>query len=298
MNSPLVSIITPSYNQGDFIEETILSVLNQTYKNIEYIIIDGGSNDNSVDVIKKYQSKLTYWVSEKDEGQADAINKGFKKASGEYLCWINSDDLLYSDFIEKRIKEFEMNPGVDLIYGDVDQGASFDEKVLRKGKQINFNSVLKSAYIPIPQQSAIWKNSIIYSVGQLNVKWQVLLDFDYFLRIVKTKKIKYITGSVAFFRNHGESKSVKQKKMWIKELELYSHESNLRDLISNKNDIAVFNYSIQKWIYDLSIEINDEFIKTKYKSLLLDSHKIKYLSQYLKSSITQFLVKLKKVIYA
>jgi hypothetical protein len=130
------------------------------------------------------------------------------------------------------------------------------------------------------------------------VKWQVLLDFDYFLRIVKTKKIKYITGSVAFFRNHGESKSVKQKKMWIKELELYSHESNLRDLISNKNDIAVFNYSIQKWIYDLSIEINDEFIKTKYKSLLLDSHKIKYLSQYLKSSITQFLVKLKKVIYA
>ncbi|MFZ4612746.1 MAG: glycosyltransferase family 2 protein, partial [Bacteroidia bacterium] len=95
MNLPKISIITPSYNQGQYIEETILSVINQDYPNIEYIVMDGGSNDQTVEIIKKYESKITYWVSEKDKGQADAINKGFARATGDILCWLNSDDYFF-----------------------------------------------------------------------------------------------------------------------------------------------------------------------------------------------------------
>ena len=96
-NLPKISIVTPSFNQAQFIEETILSVLNQNYPNLEYIIIDGGSTDGSVDIIKKYADKIAYWVSEKDSGMYDAINKGFGKSTGEILAWINSDDIFFDN---------------------------------------------------------------------------------------------------------------------------------------------------------------------------------------------------------
>src|SRR5687768_13083798 len=107
MNSPKISIITPSYNQGRFIEETILSVINQNYPNLEYIIIDGGSTDNTVEIIRKYEQHLAYWVSEKDGGQSEAINKGFKKATGDIVCWINSDDFFMPGALSKVADCFE-----------------------------------------------------------------------------------------------------------------------------------------------------------------------------------------------
>jgi len=115
---PLVSIVTPSYNQGKFLEETINSVLDQTYKNIEYYIIDGGSTDNSISIIKKYEKYLSGWVSEKDKGQSTAINKGYKLTSGEIFTWINSDDLLKSDAVTSVIPYFT-NQDVVLINGEV-----------------------------------------------------------------------------------------------------------------------------------------------------------------------------------
>lgn len=118
LSNPKVSIVIPSYNQGKYLEDTILSVINQTYKNIEIIIIDGGSTDNSVDIIKKYKDKIHFWVSEKDKGQANAINKGFKKASGEIFAWLNSDDLYTENAVEQIVNEFNKDPSVSIVYGD------------------------------------------------------------------------------------------------------------------------------------------------------------------------------------
>ena len=117
MRTPKISVITPSYNQAQFLERTIRSVIEQDYSNREYIIIDGGSSDASADIIRRYADRLTYWVSEKDNGQAHAINKGFAKASGNLLCWLNSDDFYEPDTLPFIADYFKSNPEVDVVCG-------------------------------------------------------------------------------------------------------------------------------------------------------------------------------------
>jgi glycosyltransferase involved in cell wall biosynthesis len=220
-HSICVSIITPSYNQGKFLEQTILSVINQTYSNFEYLIIDGGSTDNSVEIIKKYEKQIAYWISEPDNGQADAINKGFQRAKGDLICWINSDDILYPNYVADRVRQFRESPDVAMIYGDIEKGQDLSKIRLRKGEQTNIKDMLKYATCPIPQQSAMWRRTAIQKIGYLDPQWHVVLDREYFTRMAANFPIKYIPGAVAFFLNHEHSKSVAEKLKWTEELPKY-----------------------------------------------------------------------------
>ena len=146
---PLVSIVTPSFNQAKFLEKTIISVLSQNYPNIEYMVIDGGSKDGSADIIRKYENKISYWVSENDKGQTDAINKGFKKAKGIYCSYLNSDDVLAPDSVTKIVNAFLKNPDAGVVYGDytfIDE----NNRVLKigKGEPCDFKKLLINGQTP------------------------------------------------------------------------------------------------------------------------------------------------------
>lgn len=219
--NPKVSIITPSYNQGEYLEETIQSVLNQTYSSIEYIVIDGGSTDNSVDIIRKYEERITYWCSEQDNGQADAINKGLKRATGDLVCWINSDDVLYPNFVEKFVNYFVAHPDVDFLYGDVEQGADMQHATIRRGEVIDYPTMLRTLRVPMPQQATMWRKEVMDKIGYLDPQWHVLLDREYFMRIAQYCVIEYLSGVVAFFRNHENAKSIVEWHKWMPELEKY-----------------------------------------------------------------------------
>jgi glycosyltransferase involved in cell wall biosynthesis len=232
---PKVSIVTPSFNQGQFLEETIRSVLMQGYPNLEYIIIDGGSNDESIEIIRKYEKWLTYWVSEPDAGQADAINKGFRKSCGDYFGWINSDDLLYPQAITRTIKTFLSDKEVDLIYGDVEQGWSTGKNVKQLyGQQIDLKEMLVTLQVPIPQQGSLWKRSVIERLGGLDERWQVVLDREFFTRVAEKCNILYLPGVLGFFRHHSQSKSISQQRSWLIELpKMYLEFFERNDLPQN-----------------------------------------------------------------
>ena len=207
---PKISIITPSYNQGDFIEKTIQSVLNQNYPNLEYIIIDGGSKDNSVDIIKKYEKNLTYWVSEKDNGQSEALNKGFKKASGEIIAWINSDDW-YEGNVFEIVANYFRNSGASIIAGNckmIYEGAAEKNFIDKPGKitSIRMLQYWKPFFCP-PQPSIFFKNEALEKAGYINETLSYGMDLDLWLRLSKKYKFKYVDILFANYLIHDASKS-------------------------------------------------------------------------------------------
>lgn len=222
---PKISIVTPSYNQAQFIERTILSVLNQNYPNLEYIIIDGGSTDGSVNIIKKYERYLAYWVSEPDEGQSDAINKGFLKSTGEILAWLNSDDTYLPDILIKVEKLFSALPHVDILYGDtyiIDK----HDSVLRTLKEVKFSKgALRYWAINLLQPNAFWRKDIFLKVGMLRNKFDYMMDVDLWLRMLQCNaQFKHIPEYLACFRLHSSSKTVSKSEFFSNESELFKKE--------------------------------------------------------------------------
>lgn len=204
---PRVTVITPSYNQAAYLEQTICSVLDQNYPNLEYFVIDGASTDSSVDIIRKYEKRLAWWVSEQDCGQAEAINKGFARATGEYIAWINSDDLHMPGIICTMVDAFSHTPDVGLIYGDV---VSIDQD----GKPFNImrydNWTLDDlmAFSIIGQAGTFFRHSVLQKTGYLDTRFHCLLDHHLWLRMAQVAPIRHLPGVVAAARFHPEAKNV------------------------------------------------------------------------------------------
>jgi glycosyltransferase involved in cell wall biosynthesis len=203
----LVSIITPSFNQAAYLEQTINSVLSQDYPRIEYIVVDGGSTDGSVDVIKKYADKLAWWVSEKDRGQADAINKGFARATGDIVAWLNSDDYYLAGTISAAVKVFEERPDVVLVYGNMlavdEHGKTFNTLIY---KQLTLEDLL--CFQIIGQPAVFMRRSVLQSAGGLDFNFHFMLDHHLWIRIAQRGQILHVDQTWAAARYHPEAKNV------------------------------------------------------------------------------------------
>ncbi len=207
MQYPKVTIVTPSYNQAEFLEETILSVLNQDYPNLEYIIVDGGSTDGSVDIIKKYEDRLAWWVSEPDNGQSEAINKGFAHATGDIFNWLNSDDLLYPDAIRIAVHFLQKNPHCELVYGSrivIDQKG----RILDVFEPVKTKKALAKFAFRIPQETTFFTADMWRRVNGLNESLHFVMDFDLWHRFMKETDFFLIPVFLGAYRDHEESKSV------------------------------------------------------------------------------------------
>ena len=224
-NKPLVSIITPSFNQAQYLEETILSVLNLEYNNIEYIIIDGGSTDGSVDIIKKYEDRLKAWISEPDKGQTDAINKGFGMAKGEFLAWINSDDTYLPYAVSEAISLFRENPELGLVYGDcnfIDKNGMVIGKF--NAQQTNYRR-LRRGGVYIPQQSSFFRADLWRKVGPLDPSFYFAMDYDLWVRLAREAPVLYHPGMWANFRLHDDAKTIADdERCWPEMLRVHKRD--------------------------------------------------------------------------
>ncbi len=212
MEHPLVTVVTPSFNQAEFIEQAILSVVEQDYQRIEYLVIDGASTDGSVEIIKKYQSQISGWVSEPDKGQADAINKGWSRSSGEILAFLNSDDYYYPGAITKAVAAFTQNPHVGMVCGQGVWVSEGGERLRTIGFRMDSGAYpeLYDLYTSsaIPQPAAFVRRSVIEKVGMLDASFHYGLDGEFFLRVLGNFTAVAVEEPFAAMRVQSSSKSV------------------------------------------------------------------------------------------
>lgn len=211
-----ISIVTPSFNQGKFLEQTIQSVLNQDYASIEYIIIDGGSTDESVDIIRRYEKHLAYWTSEKDRGQAHAINKGLEKATGDIFAFINSDDLYLPGAFRAVAEYFRMNPSCEWLCGETMFFGPARDTVLAPTEVPKTAAHALSWAYKAPQPGMFWKREIVKDGFQ--ERWRYCFDNELYVRLlIRGHKCEYLPVPLAAYRFHETSKTVAEG-------ELFDHE--------------------------------------------------------------------------
>jgi glycosyltransferase involved in cell wall biosynthesis len=207
---PLVSIVTPSFQQGEFIEDTVLSIKGQTYPNIEHIIIDGGSTDGTIEILKRYEDSYRMsWISEPDNGQADAINKGFARATGQIVCWLNSDDIYFDErAVQQVVAEFDRTEA-DVVYGnDALIGRHGEILRIRLLPKFNYNRLVR--YGGISQPAVLFRRSVIEHY-RLREDLTYALDTEFWLRISKSHKFKHVGRVLAGNRVHAQRKTIAYK---------------------------------------------------------------------------------------
>jgi glycosyltransferase involved in cell wall biosynthesis len=242
---PLVSIITPSYNQADFLEQTILSVLDQDYSNLEYLIVDGGSTDGSLEIIQKYSEKLAWWVSEPDQGQTEAINKGFSKARGEILAWLNSDDTYLPGTVAEAVNYLNEHPDIGMVYGDANLIDGEGQVIGKFPARQTDNRRLMNGYVHIPQQSAFFRAKLWREVGPLDSSFYFAMDYDLWVRLSQRAPLKYQPRLWANFRLHGDAKSIEaDDRCWPEMVRVQRREGGRRiSWLSFKAALRPFLYS-------------------------------------------------------
>lgn len=213
--APKISIIVPSFNQGQYLEETLISIFDQEYPNLELFVVDGGSTDNSIEIIKKHEKWITWWVSEKDQGQSDAINKGFRNATGAIISWVNSDDLLIPGSLD-QVSDYlvELPAEVGLIHGAV---VVFDGKKELETRATYITPSVEGylSGMVFSQASAFFKKKYLDQVGYLNSDFHYGMDYDLFMRLALVCDFHPVQDVFAKYRLHKQSKSVADNNKFI-----------------------------------------------------------------------------------
>jgi len=222
---PLVTIVTPSFNQAHFLEETIRSVLAQDYPNLEYIIVDGCSSDGSQEIIERYADELAWWVSEPDQGQTDAINKGFGRAEGDILAWLNSDDTYQPHAVSEAVAYLQAHSEAGMVYGDANLIDASDQIIGKfPARQTDYQR-LRRGYVHIPQQAAFFRASLWRQVGPLDPSFYFAMDFDLWVRLAKLAPLHYYPRVWANFRLHQSGKSlISDDRCWPEMLRVHYRE--------------------------------------------------------------------------
>lgn len=265
---PKISIITPSYNQAEYLEETIRSVLDQQYENLEYIIIDGGSTDDSVKIIKEYQDHISYWISERDNGQSHALNKGFAKVTGDIIGWLNADDYYYHGTFSDVVDTFQKNINTGVVYGDFDW-VDKHGKLIAHRYEIDFDiNILLYTFCYIPTAASFFRRDILGKIGFVDENLHYEMDTDLFIRLkLYGTRFTHIKRLLSAYRWHERSKSFNFAKVQkLERHEILTNDRYPNLAIPQKRIIFLFKilyYRTLRWIKKVMIGAY-----TKKKSLL------------------------------
>ncbi|QOV91403.1 glycosyltransferase family 2 protein [Humisphaera borealis] len=220
---PRITFVTPSYQQAKYLERTIRSVLDQGYPNLEYFVLDGGSNDGSVEIIKKYADRIQFWTSEKDGGQSAAINRGLRMATGEIVGWLNSDDTLAPGALHRIGRFYARHPNADLIYGHTCT-IDVDDRVIRPLVAVptNAKELIRYTHDLWSQPGTSWRRNLHDRLGYLDESLQCMMDGDWWIRVARTSQIRLLPVHLGNLRIHGESKtsSASLRARWDAEQEI------------------------------------------------------------------------------
>lgn len=261
MKYPKITVVTPSYNQGQFIEATLKSVIGQQYPNLEYIVCDGGSTDETVEILKKYTDRITWWCSEKDKGQSDAINKGMRRATGDIVCWINSDDVLLPGTLHTVAKFYHDHPDTDFANG-------YTVEMDRDGKIINFTHIVMSRFFfrhgcyNISQPGMFWRREIFDKIGYIDESFHAKMDVEWLTRVYEAGlKVRRINRNLGAIRIYPETKTAQGGAIWKRDTDALRERYHGRYLPENGRfyrpffklykflDGCKFRNAIRKWQY-------------------------------------------------
>ena len=296
MNSPLVSIITPSFNRANFIELNIKSIMNQTYKNFEHIIVDGGSTDGTIEILKKYENKYNLkWISEPDEGMYDAINKGIKMAKGDILAYLNTDDLYFPWTLEVVVKSFKTLIA-DIIYGDCLVVQRSFMSIFLHPQKFNYKRLACGSGLSLPQPSTFLKKSVFNEVGYFSTNYKLFGDIEFWIRCgfkgLKFFKINEILSIVIFHDDnlHKDKKSGIVEKNRIKKSFCNDNDIFIKilgnkyiDQISKRMELLRFVFKKNNWFYFKKSIDRISWVKFLFYEMLPNRYKFKFWSNYFNS---------------